>query len=196
MHVPIHCLPQYLSPLIPEMVVAGTVMTVLGKDVSNENEGSTTEPYGLLFDSLDALKEGEVYVCAGGTSECAVWGGLMTTRAMKLGATGVVIDGCYRDSKEILEVNFPTFGHFAFPADQKSRGLIIDYRCSISIGSVKIEDGDFIFGDMDGIVVIPKKLTDVVLENAFQKLQTENQIRNALMKGMSAKDAFEQFGIF
>ena len=184
-----------LRPLHPEMILAGRAMTVLGQDLPSR-EQPLSDPYGLLFESLDDLKTDEIYVYTGGTPEYAIWGGLMSTRAMKLGARGALIDGCYRDSKEILSLGFPIFGRGAYAPDQQSRGIISDYRCPITIGQVAIENGDFIFGDMDGVLSIPNSMIDSVLEVAYEKLQTENQLRKALERGMSAREAFDRFGIF
>ncbi len=189
-------LPPDIRPVDPDMVIVGRIMTVLGKDVKVTQTEPAVDPYGLLFDALDALRENEVFVYTGGTPEYAIWGGLMSVRAMQLKAAGAVIDGCYRDTREILNLRFPTFARKAFGPDQKSRGLITDYRCPIEIGGVTIENGDLLFADLDGIVIVPKAVAEVVLRAAFKKRDTENQLRRSLLNGMSAKEAFDKYGIF
>lgn len=189
-------LPMDLRPVSHEMVLAGIAMTVLGRDLSSEESSPTHHPYGLLFQALDDLKQNEVFVYAGGTPNYAIWGGLMSTRAIQLQAAGALIDGCYRDTKEIVNLQFPTFGKAAYGPDQKSRGIITAYRCPIMIGKVSIEDGDFIFGDVDGVVVIPQELNNSVLQAAWDKLQEENKLKKALEYGMSSQEAFDQYGIF
>ena len=195
MGFPNQFLPKYLRAADPNMVLVGKVMTVRGEDVTDTSH-LEKDPYGRLFEALDSLQKNEVFVYAGGSPEYAIWGGLMSTRAIQLEAAGALIDGCYRDTQEILDLNFPTFGRHAYGPDQKSRGLIKDFRCPIKIGKVLIEDGDFIFGDRDGIVLVPQKITEEVLTKAHQKLQTENKIKLALLQGMSAQEAFDKFGIF
>ncbi|MBX2874024.1 MAG: RraA family protein [Saprospiraceae bacterium] len=188
-------LPSYLRPVQAEMIIAGRIMTVLGKDLDQDSTAAE-DPYGLLFDALDDLSQDEVFLYTGGQAAYAIWGGLMSTRASQLGAAGAVIDGCYRDTKEILQLQFPTFARAAYAPDQKGRGIITDYRCLIKIGEVTIQDRDFIFGDRDGVVVIPASIASQVFTAAFTKVSTENQLRLALEQGMSAKAAYEKFGIF
>lgn len=188
-------LPSYIHPIQPKMILAGRIMTVLGKDLATD-ASPPEDPYGLLFDALDDLRKDEVFLYTGGQAAYAIWGGLMSTRARQLGAVGAVIDGCYRDTKEILELQFPTFARAAYAPDQKGRGIITDYRCTIRIGEVIIKDHDFIFGDQDGIVVIPAKVAEQVFAAAFTKVSTENELRLALERGMNAKAAYQKFGIF
>jgi len=171
-------------------------MTVLGEDVAQEEPRNTKNPYGLLFDALDALQQDEVFLYSGGQASYAVWGGLMSVRAMHLKAAGAVINGGIRDTKEIRALDFPTFGNQVWALDQKSRGLITDYRCLIEIDGISIENGDLIFGDYDGVVIVPQNLAGEIFKEALDKSSKENHLRNSLLEGMSAKGAFEKFGIF
>ena len=189
-------LPAGIGPVSPAMVIAGKVMTVLGADIGPEHPFDPQLPYGLLFEALDSLTANEVFVCTGGSPRYAIWGGLMSTRAQQLEAAGAVVNGCYRDTAEILELQFPTFGRMAYSPDQQSRGKIIDYRCPIAIGEVDIDNGDYIFGDRDGIVIIPGAIAQEVFLSALEKARTENRIRVSLAQGMSATEAFSKFGVF
>src|SRR5690606_9202305 len=107
-------LPPQIKPLNPDMVVIGRAMPVLEADVFGERiEGSAnslmSKPFGLMFEALDDLKPNEVYVCTGASPKYALWGELMSTRAIKLGAAGAVLDGYSRDTRRIPALRFPTF---------------------------------------------------------------------------------------
>ena len=93
---------QFLSPNIKplrkDMVIIGRAMTVLEADVFSESANQTNnpmmkKPFGIMFEALDSLKENEVYICSGSSPRYALWGGLMSTRALKLKSSGAVVDG-------------------------------------------------------------------------------------------------------
>jgi regulator of RNase E activity RraA len=129
-------LPPGIRALRPEMVVVGRAMPVLEADCAGEDVGHSgrPEPFGLMFRALDDLKPGEVYICTGGSPRYALWGGLMSTRARLLGATGAVVDGFHRDTREILGLGFPVFSAGSYAQDQRLRGRVVDFRCAIEFG--------------------------------------------------------------
>jgi regulator of RNase E activity RraA len=192
-------LPPHIQPIRGDMVVVGRAMTIQNKDFDQikvaENDPLNHKPYGLLFESLDDLKPNEVYIATGGSPRYALWGGLMSTRAMYLKCSGVVLDGYLRDTKEILSLNFPAFAHGHYAPDQAGRGKVVDFRVPIEIGGVRIQPGDIIYGDIDGVVVIPRTIEQSVIELSLEKVRTENQVKVALLKGMSTVDAFATYGI-
>jgi regulator of RNase E activity RraA len=192
-------LPAAVRPLYDEMVVVGRAMPVLVADYYSERAlGQTAvaaKPFGLLFEALDDLKPGEVYLAAGGTPNYALWGELLSTRAMQLGASGAVLNGYARDTRGILRLGFPVFSTGRYAQDQGARGKIVDFRIPVEIGQVRIEPGDILFGDLDGVCVIPKAVEEAVFMGALEKVRGENQVRLALESGMSAVDAFAKFGI-
>jgi len=193
-------LPQNIKPLRADMVVIGRAMPVLEADVFAEQLMGTAnpimeKPFGLMFEALDDLKENEVYVCSGSSYNYALWGGLMSTRAMRLKSNGVVVDGYSRDTNEILQLNFPTFSAGTFAQDQGPRGKVMDYRIPIEFGGVRINPGDIIFGDRDGVIVIPKETEDEAFKKALEKARGEKLVKKALEEGMSTVDAFDKFGI-
>jgi regulator of RNase E activity RraA len=112
---------------------------------------------------LHQLKENEVYVCSGASPGYALWGGLMSTRAMKLGASGAIVNGMSRDTNEILRLTFPTFSLGTYAQDQGPRGKVVDYRIPIDFGGIHISPGNIIFGDRDGVIVIPGELEKMYL---------------------------------
>lgn len=195
---------QFLSPSIKpvtdQMVVIGRAMTVLEADVfqeknCNSNNPTMSKPFGIMFEALDSLKKNEVYICSGSSPSYALWGGLMSTRALKLGAAGAVLHGYSRDTDEIEELGFPTFSIGTFAQDQGPRGKVIDYNVPIEIEKVRINPGDIIYGDRDGVLVIPKDIEKEAFEGAIEKSRGEKLVKKALEDGMSTVDAFEKFGI-
>jgi len=193
-------LPANLKPLSPSMIVIGRAMPVLEADVFAEI-GKTSQnplmkkPFGLMFEALDGLKENEVYICSGSSLRYALWGGLMSTRAQFLKATGAVLNGYSRDTEEILKLNFPTFSLGTYAQDQGVRGKVIDYGIPIEWDGVRINPGDIIYGDRDGVLVVPTELVKTAFTGAIEKARGEELVRKALEKGVSAMDAYNEYGV-
>ena len=188
-----------LRPVRDDMVVLGRAMPVLeadhfGASVTGQNP-MTAKPFGLMLRALDDLKAHEVYICTGSSPRYALWGGLMSTRALHLKAAGAVLDGYCRDTSEILELNFPTFCMGSFAQDQGPRGKVVDYRVPIEIEGVAIRPGDLIYGDRDGVLVIPQEAAEEAINKALEKVSAENKVRLAIQAGMSTVEAFETFGV-
>jgi regulator of RNase E activity RraA len=193
-------LPPQIKPLISEMVVIGRAMPVLEADCFEETSPTSRnsvmhKPFGLMMEALDDLKPGEVYICTGSTPTYALWGELMSSRAMKLGAAGAVVNGYSRDTNGIIKLNFPTFSFGGYAQDQGCRGKVIDWRCPIKMGCTRINPGDIVFGDIDGVCVVPREIEKEVFTTALKKARTENKVRKAIQNGMSATEAFGIFGV-
>jgi regulator of RNase E activity RraA len=191
-------LPPQIAPLHPDMVVIGRAMPVLETDWVADAPGSNpalAQPFGLMLEALDDLKPSEVYLCGGGSPRYALWGELMTTRAQILGAAGVVLDGYTRDRRGILALGFPCFAYGSYAQDQAPRGRVVDFRVSVQIGGVRVQPGDIVFGDDDGVCVVPQAAEQEVFTRALEKARGEKQVRAAIEGGMSAKAAFEHYGI-
>ncbi|SMP40357.1 Regulator of RNase E activity RraA [Sphaerochaeta associata] len=184
-------LPQAIRPIKEGMKLAGKAMTVLMIDVY----GPQKKPFGLLTEALDQLKENEIYIATGGTKRCAYWGELLTATARTRKAVGAVLDGWHRDTPQVLEQNWPVFSCGCYAQDSSVRTQVVDFRCPIEIGQVTIEDGDIIFGDIDGVLVIPKAIAEEVVVKSLEKASGEKLVRKAIEDGMSATDAFAKFGI-
>jgi regulator of RNase E activity RraA len=197
-------LPPAIIPLERSMVVCGRAMTVLEADLRDDDgddaasapgNGALAKPFGLMMDALDDLKTGEVYICSGASPRYALWGELMSVRAMKCGAAGAVVDGYSRDTCAVMALGFPTFSHGSYAQDQGPRGKVIDFRIPIQIGQARVVPGDIVFGDLDGVCVLPKTAEQEVLARAFEKARKEKSVRKALEEGMPSKAAFEKYGI-
>jgi regulator of RNase E activity RraA len=166
-------------------------MPVLMSDVFGPQE----HPFGKLTAALDQLEPDEIYVAGGGAMRCAYWGEIMTATAKKRGAAGAVIDGFYRDTQKVMEQNWPVFSRGRYAQDSSVRTQVINYRCDIEIGGVWITPGDLIFGDMDGVLVIPKESVEEVVVKALKKARGENTVRQAIENGMSSTEAFLKYKI-
>ncbi len=193
-------LPAELKPVDPKMIVFGKAMTVLeadyfGEQLEKSANSFINKPFGIMFEALDDLKEDEVYICTGCSLRYALWGGLMSTRAMKLNAAGTVLDGYSRDTNEVLKLGFPVFSRGTYAQDQGPRGKVIDFRVPIQIGQVRISPGDIVYGDRDGVIIVPQEIQAEVFERALEKARGEKAVLKALQGGMSTVEAFEKFGI-
>jgi regulator of RNase E activity RraA len=193
-------LPPEIQPLRPDMVAIGRAMTVLEADVFAEVvQGSANplmvKPFGLMLEALDDLKPNEVYLCSGGSPRYALWGELMSTRARQLGAAGAVVDGYSRDTRGILSMDFPAFSWGRYAQDQGPRGKVLDFRVPLEIGGVRIAPGDIVFGDIDGVCIVPRQAEADVFAAALEKARGEKRVKMAIEAGMSAAAAFAKFGI-
>ncbi len=193
-------LPPRLQPLRDDMVVIGRAMPVLEADVFGESEAQSNnpamaKPFGLMLEALDDLRTNEIYICTGGSPRYALWGELMSTRAMRLGAAGAVVDGYARDTLGILQLGFPCFSSGRYAQDQGPRGKVLDFRLPIEIEGVSIRPGDIVFGDVDGVIVVPREAEEEAFSRAIEKARGEKLVQKAIEDGMSACEAFATFGI-
>lgn len=184
-------LPQNIRPLREEMKIAGKAMTVLMIDVFGEQE----KPFGRLCECLDQIQPNEIYIATGGTKRCAYWGELLTATAKARGGNGAVVDGWHRDTPQVLEQNWPVFSAGCYAQDSSVRTQVVDFRCQIEIGQATIRDGDYIFGDVDGVLVIPREIAAEVVEEALEKASKEKELRRAVEGGMPVTEAFARFGV-
>jgi len=193
-------LPAQIRPLRPDMILIGRAMPVLAADVFEEKVTGTSnklmeKPFGLMLQALDDLKINEIYVNTGSSPRNALWGELMSIRARKLGAAGAVLNGYLRDTKAVLKLDFPAFCWGSYAQDAGPRYKVVDFRIAIEIGAVRIRPGDFLFGDIDGVCVIPVEAASEVFTKALEKARGEKLVRKALEEGSSAVAAFEKYGI-
>ncbi|MEA5015267.1 MAG: RraA family protein [Candidatus Limiplasma sp.] len=184
-------LPQAVRPLRDDMTLVGFAMPVLMIDVY----GPQKKPFGLLTEALDGLREHEVYLASGGDMRCAYWGELLTATARTRKAAGAVINGWHRDTPQVLSQHWPVFSRGCYAQDSSVRTQVADYRCPIEVGEVWVKPGDMIFGDVDGVLVIPRDIMGEVIEKALEKARGEKLVRKSIEDGMTATEAFAKFGI-
>jgi regulator of RNase E activity RraA len=181
-----------IRPLYPEALVVGRAMPVLYAEVFEVPE----KPYQMEMEVVDSLKPDDVLVAyAPTTSQAALWGGLLSTAAKARGARGVVIEGMTRDVKQISSMMFPVFASGVSPLDSKGRLRVFAYRCAIECGGVLVEPGDIIFGDGDGVVVIPQDVAVETVNAALKKLEAEHLTAEALKTGTLLRDVYAKYGV-
>ena len=193
---------QFLLPEIralkPETVLVGRAMPVLEADCDGDADGHNGSPdaFGLMFRALDSLKPREVYICTGASPRYALWGGLMSTKAAALGASGVVLDGYHRDTREILTLDLPVFSAGAYAQDQRLRGQVIDFGCTIEFGNgCRVAPGDIIVGDIDGVLAIPAEQVADIVHRALTKVAAEERVRLLIASGQKTEEIFATTGI-
>ncbi|WP_101908735.1 RraA family protein [Marasmitruncus massiliensis] len=184
-------LPPQIRPIHDIDKLAGRAMPVVMTDVY----GPQKKPFGLLTEALDQLQPGEIYIASGGEMRCAYWGELLTATAKKRGAVGAVVNGYYRDSPQVMEQKFSVFSRGRYAQDSSVRTQVTNFRCPIEVQGVWIEPGDIVFGDLDGVLVIPKNHISEVIEKSLEKARGEKTVRQEIESGMSATEAFATFGI-
>jgi regulator of RNase E activity RraA len=184
-------LPQPIKPLHSSHRIVGRAFPVRIADITGQQD----RPFGRLTEALDALQPGEVYLATGGSMNCAAWGEILTATARTRGVAGAVIDGFHRDTPRVLEQNWPVFSRGAFAQDAGVRSSVIDFRCAAEIGGVLVEPGDLIFGDIDGVLVIPRAVENRVIELALEKVAGEKIVRSEIEAGSTSTAVFDRYGI-
>ena len=181
-----------VRPLYSEAVVVGRALTVLCADVYEVS----SEPYKMEIESVDSLKPNDVLVCSTNRStRTCFWGELLSTAARARGARGAVIDGFTRDTKQIIEMRFPLFATGISAVDSNGRSEVIAYNTPIECGDVLVNSGDIVFGDYDGVVVIPQGVENKVIEAALEKVSGENLTRDELRKGVKLTEVYKKYGV-
>lgn len=192
-------LPPVFRPVDERTRLIGRAMPVLETDIFPSGGPTRNtlmeKPFGLMFEALDDLRAGEVYVASGASPRYALWGELMSTRARLLGARGALLDGFARDIDGIRALDFPCFCTGYYAQDQGARGKVVDYRCALEIGDVRIVPGTLLFGDKEGVLAVPREAEEQVVRLALEKVRGEKLVAKAIREGMSAVEAYRTFGI-
>lgn len=181
-----------LRPLSLTGSISGRAFTVQAMEVDRIPE----QPYRLQMEAVDSMKPGDLFtVSAQHTAGAAFWGELLSIACRARGGRGAIVDGLNRDSAKIMEMGFPVFSRGQRPTDSKGRLDVVSYQVPLHIGGVWVQPGDFIFGDVDGLVVVPQAIEEETIRKAMEKVEGENQVRQALQDGMLCTEAFRTFGI-
>lgn len=183
-------LDRSIRPLQLHHKVAGPAYTMFGT-----KSRETDKKKRLIVHAIDEMVEGSVVVmCTGGDEFTGHWGELLSNAAIYRGVNGAVLDGGLRDTGAIIELGFPIFHRYFAPGDSTGRFNITEYQTPVVIGGVKVNPGDFIFGDCDGIISIPQDIIEPVLEAATQVYVTEDEIRDRIRNGEKISDLFFEYG--
>lgn len=192
MDVRVQCMEPTIRPLAPSMKTWGEAVTAYFETVTEVPE----KPFQMEMEVIDDLKEGQVLVSQCNTGELsAAWGGLLSNAAIGRRAAGVITDGGARDYNEVVQLNFPTFCRGLTPYDSLGRMDVVDRDINIICGGIRVVPGDLVYGDVDGVVVVPQDMVDEVIAKAWEKLKGEDTVREELRSGASVVKTFEKYGI-
>ncbi len=189
---------QVLAPglvaLDPGLVLCGLARVGIYMPLYHDDEETRVYEHEIAL--VDSLKPEDVPVlCCHGLKRISPWGELLSERSRYLGAGGMLTDGSVRDSRRITAMAFPVFAAGTNPVDTKYRGKLMLYDVPGEICGVRVESGDLVFGDFDGIVIVPRAVMRDVLGKALEKVAAENVVRNEIRAGGRLVDIFERHGI-
>ena len=183
-----------IRPLDDNMVLCGLARVGIYMKIYHDDEEVNVYEHEIaLIDSLQ-FNEVAVLLCHQ-HHDIAPWGELLSTRSKYLQAAGCLTDGSVRDVKKIRDMNFPVFAGNIGPLDSKHRGKLMWYDIPGKIHGVNVSSGDFVFGDVDGVVIVPQEIVADVVKKALKKVEEENRVRGMLEQGISLSKAFEEHGI-
>ena len=181
-----------IRPVYQGAIVVGRAYTVITADIFKIID----DPYGGEIEAVDSLKPNDVMVvCTHRSTRTCFWGELLSTAARARGARGIVVDGYTRDVAQITAMKFPTFATGISMVDSAGRSVVIEHGCPVNCGDVLVNTGDIVFGDIDGVVVIPKELEKEVIPLALEKVGKENLVRDELLKGAMLRDAYDKYKV-
>lgn len=180
-----------ISPLTDDTVIFGPAFTSIGTTVYSMPEN----PLVAQCKVADQLGEDEIYVLVTrGDYNCAVFGELFATAVNARKGAGVLLDGYARDVKALKEMKFPLFYKGRDVRTSKGRCEINECQIPVILDGVTIRPGDYIFGDIDGVIVIPKEVAEEVIRQAAETVEKENEVRTRLLNGSTLQKAYEEIG--
>jgi regulator of RNase E activity RraA len=176
-----------IKPLDHRFRMTGRAFTIL--------YGPSGKPSGTVGDYIDDVPPGSVVVLDnGGRENATVWGDILTFVAHTRGVAGTVIDGACRDTHLALELGYPIFSRSYSMRTGKDRVQVESYNTPVNIGEARVNAGDILRGDSDGVLAIPREHEDAVLDAAEEIDRVEQQIRNAIKEGKTLVEARKQLG--
>ena len=188
----------FVRPLDETLVLFGQARTGRYERVTPAAAASPDyNPYELEMDLIDSLRPGEVAVlaCDGPTELIAPWGELLSTAARARQSAGCVMDGLVRDVSRIRAMRFPVFHGGIGPLDTKNRAEMVAKDVTVTVAGVPVSPGDWILGDVDGVVVIPANRSEQVFHAALEKIVAEDTTRAELEAGDSLRAVFARHGV-
>jgi regulator of RNase E activity RraA len=188
-------LPSAIQPLTADMRAAGWAFTARGRP-HRGTPRDRDETLRRFLKMLGAVPADSVLVLAANDHVAAHFGELSAEwfRARKV--RGAVVDGATRDVQSIARIRFPTFVRYRTPQDSVPRWRVSDWGQPVTIGGVRVSLGDIVVADLDGVVVVPRRVAQEVLVRCEKLVGTENQVRRAVRRGMAPLTAYEKFGRF
>lgn len=181
-----------IRPVLPDVTLVGRARTALSVDVYEVLENC----YEKEIAWVDSLQSGDVAVgCTNRSTRTGLWGELLSTASRARGARGAVMDGFVRDVKRIVDMQFPVFAAGMRPVDSRGRSVVLDYDVPIVCAGVAVRSGDIVFGDIDGVAIIPQEVAEEVVARALGKIRREDDSRADLQAGAYLRDVFAKHGV-
>ena len=180
-----------IAGLTDDTVIFGPAFTSIGTEVYSMPD----DPLTAQCKIVDQLSEGEIYVLVTrGSYNCAVFGELFATAVLGRKGAGVLLDGYARDIKALKEMDFPLFYRGKNPKTSKGRCEINECQIPVIMDGVTINPGDWIFGDIDGIAIVPKDIAEEVFEKALEVIKSEDEVRDNLLAGVTMESIYRKKG--
>jgi len=186
-------LPPGIQSLAAGQTLVGRALTVTGRPLTGRERDDYFRPFLAM---LGAVQPGDVIVMQPHDHAVAHFGELSAEAAKLRGGRGVVIDGGVRDVDYILKLGFPVCARYTTPKDIIGRWMVDEINVSITIGDTRIDPGDYIVGDRDGVLAIPQAIAEKAVATAEEVVRTENLVRKAVLEGVPPLEAYEKFGRF
>ncbi len=186
-------LPHDIRPLDPATKLAGPAFTMRGRP------DSTVDAHTTLLEwtgFLGKAAPGHVVVCQPQDSVRALMGELSAETLKYRGVLGYLVDGGTRDVDFIKTIGFPVFCRYTTPIDIVGNWVPEAFDEPVTIGNVVIRAGDYILGDQDGTIVIPKEDAEAIISAAEKAVTTENSVRAAILEGEDPQQAYLKYGKF
>lgn len=180
-----------IRPMAPEQKIAGRAFTMRCEALQEPAE----RPYEHLLAAYEHIAEGDVVVLACADRTSAMWGELLSTAAIVKGAVGAVMDGVTRDVDQTMDLGFPVFSTGYSPLDSAGRQEVVAHGEPVTCGLANVRPGDWVVGDVMGVVVIPLEIVQEVVERAEAKDSGESSVREELLRGDSIGEVFARHGI-
>ena len=176
-----------IKPLDPRFRLTGRAFTIL--------YGPAGSPPGTVGDYIDDVPVGGVVVLDnGGRENATVWGDILTWVSNRKGIAGTVIDGACRDTHLSRELGYPIYSRSYSMRTGKDRVQVEAMGGTVNIGDARVQQGDILRGDADGVVAIPREHEEAVLAAAEQIDAAEQQIRAMVNDGHSLTEARAKLG--
>lgn len=188
-------LPANIRPTTGGTIMGRAKTLQLGAVTPDDAPDAWKGIYGAL-QSYEFVRQGDVIMVANEVPARAYFGDLNAGLAIRSGAVGAIIDGVTRDTQDVRRLGLPVYAHASHCNDIKFEGTLKSMNTPIQMGDVRICNGDVVFADEDGAVVIPRARWSEVEARAWEVLRTEAQIRLSAARGADVHQILDTHGTF
>ena len=186
-------LPHEIKSIDPSKKIAGRIWTCSGEIDESLDKDTTMLSWTEM---LSKAPKDSVVVCQPNDGTIAHMGELSAETLKYRGVRGYIVDGGCRDVDFILKLGFPVFCKYFTPSDVVCRWQVKTLGEPIKIGDLEIKSGDYVLGDIDGVVIIPNEIIDEVITDTENYINTESALRKDILSGVDPKDAYLKYRLF